>query len=62
MVSLEEELGKKAKIQFEEIQQGDVKITYADNKLLYDITGFAPKVDLKEGIKNFVSWYKNYYL
>ena len=43
------------------MQQGDVKETYANTDLLYEITGFKPKVNIKEGIKRFCDWYLDYY-
>ena len=59
---LEEFLGKKAKKNFMEIQPGDVPKTEADISLLIELTGFKPKTGLDIGIKDFVSWYKSYYL
>lgn len=59
--SLEEALGKKAKINLLPIQDGDVLATYANiDGLIKDIK-FKPKTSLKEGITSFVDWYKSYY-
>ena len=46
---------------FMPMQQGDVKETYADCKLLYELTGFEPKTSIREGIKQFCDWYSMYY-
>ena len=43
------------------MQQGDVKETLADNKLLKIWIGEIPQVSLRNGIKNFIEWYKNFY-
>ena len=43
------------------MQKGDVKKTYADCSLLYKLTAFKPKTNIKEGIKNFCDWYESYY-
>jgi UDP-glucuronate 4-epimerase len=58
--TLEKELGVTAKINFMPIQPGDVPETYADISEARNLLGFEPKVNLDEGIKNFVSWYKKY--
>ncbi|MBT3594004.1 MAG: NAD-dependent epimerase/dehydratase family protein [Hellea sp.] len=41
-------------------QNGDVSYTHADINAAKRDFGFAPRVELKDGIKNFVNWYKNY--
>ena len=41
-------------------QNGDVSHTYADISAAKRDFDFAPRVELKDGIKNFVDWYKNY--
>lgn len=58
---IEEEVGKKAIIENKPMQQGDMLETYADVDDLVNDLGFAPQVGIKEGLKNFVSWYKSYY-
>lgn len=58
---IEEALGKKAKMDLMPIQPGDVKATYADVSNLVKNLGYKPNTPLKEGIFNFVDWYKTYY-
>ncbi len=58
---LEMELLKKAKRNLKEMQPGDVKETYADINLIRELIDFEPKISLKQGIKKFVNWYKNFY-
>jgi UDP-glucuronate 4-epimerase len=43
------------------IQPGDVPKTWADVDNLFELTDFKPQVSVKEGVKNFVDWYKEYY-
>ena len=43
------------------MQLGDVETTYADTKDLQEQTGFTPRVTLREGLKKFAQWYKEYY-
>ncbi|MEW6375425.1 MAG: GDP-mannose 4,6-dehydratase [Thermodesulfobacteriota bacterium] len=55
---IEEALGKKANIEFLEPQPGDVSITHADITKAKRMLGYQPGVNMKEGIKQFVEWYK----
>lgn len=58
---LEEELGKKAKMNFLPMQPGDVERTWADSGDLYAAINFAPKTSIRIGVRNFVNWYKEYH-
>jgi UDP-glucuronate 4-epimerase len=58
---LEEAIGKKAKKNFLPMQAGDCHQTWADTSKLAADTGYAPKVNLEQGVKSFVDWYLNYY-
>lgn len=46
---------------FMPMQAGDVVITYADTKELERDFGYRPNTGFREGLLNFVNWYKNYY-
>lgn len=59
--AIEDELGMEAKKNFREMQPGDVYQTYADTEDLFAATGYKPKVTVKEGVAEFVSWYKEFY-
>jgi len=59
--AIEEALDKKAIKNFMEIQKGDVPATWADTTLLNELTGYKPKTHFKDGINNFVAWFRNYY-
>ena len=43
------------------MQPGDVKSTISDTTALQDLIDFKPKTKYKEGINEFVTWFKNYY-
>ncbi len=43
------------------MQDGDVRVTYADTTALKAWIGFAPATPLNEGLKRFVEWYKTYF-
>ncbi|MCU8235306.1 NAD-dependent epimerase [Vibrio vulnificus] len=59
--AIENELGIEAKKNFREMQPGDVYQTYADTEDLFSATGYKPQVTVKEGVKEFVTWYRNFY-
>ena len=43
------------------MQPGDVPVTYADSSALEKDFGFTPKITLREGLRKFAEWYKEYY-
>ena len=59
--ALEENLGKKAIINFLPLQPGDVPDTYADVDNLKKQFNYKPSTSVIEGVSNFVVWYKRYY-
>ncbi|MCB1324857.1 MAG: NAD-dependent epimerase [Leptospiraceae bacterium] len=58
---LESALGRKARLQLEPMQDGDVVATYADVSELGALTGFAPATPLASGMERFVSWFRRYH-
>ena len=58
---LEQEFGRKAKIELLPIQPGDVLETCADVDDLMRDVGFRPSTPLEQGVRNFVAWYRDYY-
>ena len=44
------------------MQLGDVPVTYADTKALESDYGYCPKTTLREGLRKFAEWYKEYYM
>jgi len=59
--AIEAECGRAAVKNFMPMQKGDVPATWADATLLKELTGYAPQTDVKEGIRQFVAWYRDYY-
>ena len=43
------------------MQAGDVPVTYADSAALERDFGFTPKIGIREGLRAFAAWYKEYY-
>ncbi|WP_299435589.1 NAD-dependent epimerase/dehydratase family protein [uncultured Maribacter sp.] len=58
---LEDAMGKKADKNFMPMQDGDVKITYADSSKLQKAVGYKPTTSLQDGLQSFVKWFKGYY-
>ena len=44
------------------MQPGDVPVTYADSAALEADYGFRPSIGIREGLRKFAEWYKDYYL
>ncbi len=44
------------------MQQGDVSVTYADTSALERDFGFKPSTPLREGLRKFAGWYKDFYM
>ena len=58
---IEKELGIEAVKVYEEMQDGDVKDTFAENSKIEAWTGLKPETNVEKGIKELVRWYKKYY-
>ena len=43
------------------MQPGDVPVTYADSTGLEQDYGFKPSIGIREGLRAFAEWYKDYY-
>ena len=43
------------------MQPGDVPVTFADSRALEEDYGFRPSVGIREGLRRFAKWYKEYY-
>lgn len=55
---IEENLRKKANIDWQPPQPGDVAITYAGISKAQKELDYHPQVNIEEGIKNFIKWFK----
>ena len=58
---LEECCGRKAVIDFQPMQPGDVPATYADISAISRDLGYAPTTSINVGVPNFVRWYRDYH-
>jgi nucleoside-diphosphate-sugar epimerase len=43
------------------MQPGDVPVTYADSSALERDYGFRPSISIREGLRKFAEWYKEFY-
>ncbi len=59
--AIEDAIGKKAIKNMMPIQPGDVPATYANVDDLMTDVGFKPATEIRDGIQNFVNWYREYY-
>ena len=58
---LEAALGMKAEMQFEPMQPGDVKETFADITAIQTDLGFQPSTPIDVGVPRFVEWFRDYH-
>lgn len=57
---IEECIGKKAIIDRQPMQPGDVSITYADISKARLLLGYNPRTKIRDGLPKFVEWYLNW--
>ena len=58
--ALENSLGINAEKELLPLQPGDVPDTYADVDDLVEEFSYKPLMNIKQGVENFVKWYKEY--
>jgi UDP-glucuronate 4-epimerase len=59
--AFEKAIGKKARLDLQPMQPGDVPDTCADTQLLEQAVGFRPDTPIDVGVQHFVDWYRAYY-
>ena len=59
--AIEDSLNLKAEKELLPLQPGDVPNTFADVSELERDFDFKPKTPVKEGVKNFIKWYRGYH-
>lgn len=59
--AFERAFGKTAIKEFLPLQPGDVLETYSDMSDMKRDFDFVPQVDVEEGVRRYVSWFKDYY-
>ena len=58
---IEQNLGKKAEIDFQRMQPGDVKESFADIDKSIEMLEYEPTTNVDVGVRKFVYWYKEYH-
>jgi UDP-glucuronate 4-epimerase len=61
VAALEAALGVTAKRELVPLQPGDVPDTFANSSALKEAVGYKPATPVREGVKRFVEWYREYY-
>ena len=61
IAAIEQALQRKAIVQLEPMQPGDVQSTYADIEASRRDLGFEPTTPISVGVPKFVDWYKEFY-
>jgi len=59
--AIEDAVGKKAIRNYMPMQMGDVPATWADANLLQSLTGYRPQTDFRDGVRQFVDWFRDYH-
>lgn len=59
--AVEESLGKKAIKELLPLQMGDVPVAKADISSLVKAVDYKPQTSIKEGVAEFVKWYRDFY-
>jgi UDP-glucuronate 4-epimerase len=57
---IEQSLGRKAEIDFQPMQPGDVTETFADIDAISDDLGYSPTTPIDIGVPKFIDWFKEY--
>jgi UDP-glucuronate 4-epimerase len=61
ITEIEKNLGRKAEKNMLPMHPADSKETWSDTSKLYNLTGYNPKTNVVDGVKEFIDWYKSYY-
>lgn len=60
IATIEKITGRKAIMNMQEMQPGDVLSTFADTRLLQKDFGYKPKVSIQNGLTKFYDWFRSY--
>ncbi|WGI22253.1 NAD-dependent epimerase/dehydratase family protein [Amylibacter sp. IMCC11727] len=58
---IEAAIGMKVERNYMDMQPGDVPATWANCDLLKQLVGYTPETNVREGVRAFVDWYRDYY-
>jgi len=61
VTAIEESLGRRARVKLMPFQSGDVYKTHADVSRLQALCGYAPRTTVREGVRRFAEWYREFY-
>ena len=61
IAAIEAASNRKAVMEMLPIQPGDVPATWADTALLRRLTGYAPQTSVRDGVRAYVDWFRDYY-
>ncbi|PKP74455.1 MAG: UDP-glucuronate 5-epimerase [Alphaproteobacteria bacterium HGW-Alphaproteobacteria-6] len=61
IAAIEAATGRTARRNLMAMQKGDVRATWADTGLLQRLTGYRPQTGIREGMAEFVGWYRDYH-
>ena len=56
--NMKEIIGSSFEIIYAEAQRGDARHTLADVRLAKELVGYESRIDIEDGLKRFVEWYK----
>jgi UDP-glucuronate 4-epimerase len=59
---IEKNVGEVAKKNYMPMQNGDVEETWADISVMKKMLAYNPKISVADGVRDFVSWYKTFYM
>ena len=61
IAAIEDAAGRRAVRQMLPMQPGDVPATWADTALLRKLTGYAPRTSVRDGVRAYVEWFRDFY-
>lgn len=61
IAAIEAASNRKAQMNMLPMQPGDVPATWADTALLRRLTGYAPQTSVRDGVRAYVDWFRDYY-
>ncbi len=61
ILHIEKLLMKTAKKKYLPLQEGDTKKTHSNSSKVFKQINYKPKVNYKEGVEKFITWYRNFY-
>ena len=60
-IKILEKVRYQGKISFQKLQLGDVKDTWSCIKKSKKELSYKPKINIEQGLENYIKWYRSYY-